>query len=178
MIQVKLYLYNSAQESNEYRGTDLSAYVLSGAQNTENLTEELDVSEIVLQGYPERAEFAPETKFIVEVYQDDIRRYVYHRVVQEDVVEQPILSDEEYFTHTITLIEPSAIAQKRIVDDIAVSYKLKDVTLKQIPAFNQNIRYNGFDKFRGRIFIKRYDVIDNLQCRKQNHPIIQCIHRP
>lgn len=138
MIQVKLYLYNIAQESNEYRGTDLSAYVLSGAQNTENLTEELDVSEIVLQGYPERAEFAPETKFIVEVYQDDIRRYVYHRVVQEDVVEQPILSDEEYFTHTITLIEPSAIAQKRIVDDIAVSYKLKDVTLKQIPAFNQN----------------------------------------
>lgn len=135
MIQVKLYLYDSAQERNEYRGADLSAYIFSGAQNTENLTEELDVSELTLQGYPERAEFAPETKFILDIYEDEMLRYTYHRVVQEDVVEQPILSDEQYFTHTITLIEPSAIAQKRIVDDIAVSYKLKDVELKKVPAF-------------------------------------------
>ena len=57
--------------------------------------------------------------------------------MQEDVVEKPVLSDNECFTHTITLIEPSAIAQKRIVDNIAVTYKLKDVNLETRTTFNE-----------------------------------------
>lgn len=143
MITTRLYLYDSDKEyilvtedgvtrrvDNGYRGQDLSAYVLSGGQNTENLTEELDVTELTLQGYPIRDEFAPETKFIVDVYEGDTLMYTYHRIVQEDVVDQPILSKDDYFTHTITLIEPSAIAQKRIVDNMAVTYKLKDVNLE------------------------------------------------
>lgn len=140
MIKVKLFLYDSAKESDGYRGTDLSAYVLSGAQNTENLTEELDVSEITLSGYGERAEFVPETKFIIDIYDDAEKVATYHRVVQEDVVEQPILSDNEYFTHSITFIEPSAIAQKRIVDNIAVTYKLQDVKLETKTSFDINMK--------------------------------------
>ena len=136
MIKVKLFLYDSTKEADGYRGTDLSAYILSGAQNTENLTEELDVSEITLSGYGERAEFASETKFIVDVYENGEKVATYHRVVQEDVVEQPILSDDEYFTHSITLTEPSAIAQKRIVDNISVTYKLQDVNLETKTSFD------------------------------------------
>lgn len=137
MIRVKLYLYDSTQEANGYRGTDLSAYVLSGAQNTENLTEELDTSELTLQSYPEQDEFAPETKFIIDIVENGEIAATYHRIVQEDVVEKPVLSDNECFTHTITLIEPSAIAQKRIVDNIAVTYKLKDVNLETRTTFNE-----------------------------------------
>lgn len=137
MTRVKLYLYDSTQEANGYRGTDLSAYVLSGAQNTENLTEELDTSELTLQSYPEQDEFSPETKFIIDIVENGEIAATYHRIVQEDVVEKPVLSDDECFTHTITLIEPSAIAQKRIVDNIAVTYKLKDVNLETRTTFNE-----------------------------------------
>lgn len=128
MIEVKLYLYDSTAE--KYKGEDLSAYVLSGVQNTEDITEELDVSEITLQGYPDRAEFAPETKFIIEIWENGETVYTFHRCVQEDVVEQPILADEEYFNHTISLIEPAVVAQKRIVDNIAITYQLKKVSLE------------------------------------------------
>lgn len=130
MIGVKLFLYDSNEEANGYRGEELSQYVLSGVQNTENLTEELDLTEITLQGLPRAAEYEPETKFIIDIYEDDTIMATYHRLVQEDVVEKPILSDDEYFKHSITFIEPSAIAQKRIVDNIAVTYKLKDVNLE------------------------------------------------
>lgn len=130
MIGVKIFLYDSNEEANGYRGEELSQYVLSGVQNTENLTEELDISEITLQGLTRSEEYEPETKFIIDIYEDDEKMATYHRLVQEDVVEKPILSDDEYFKHNITFIEPSAIAQKRIVDDIAVTYKLKDVNLE------------------------------------------------
>ena len=66
MIGVNLYLYDSTKEANGYRGEDLSDYVLSGAQNTEDITEELDLSEITLHGLPRKTAFDPETKFIID----------------------------------------------------------------------------------------------------------------
>ena len=137
MIGVKIFLYDSNEEANGYRGEELSQYVLSGVQNTENLTEELDISEITLQGLTRSEEYEPETKFIIDIYEDDEKMATYHRLVQEDVVEKPILSDDEYFKHNITFIEPSAIAQKRIVDDIAVTYKLKDVNLETRSTYSE-----------------------------------------
>ncbi len=130
MIGVNLYLYDSTQEANGYRGEDLSDYVLSGAQNTEDITEELDLSEITLHGLPRKTAFDPETKFIIDVVEQDGLTFTYHRVVQEDLVEKPILSDDEYYVHSITLIEPAVVAQKRVVDNIAITYKLKDVSLE------------------------------------------------
>ena len=46
------------------------------------------------------------------------------------------MSDDTYFDHHISLIEPSVVAQKRPVDNIAVTYKLKDVSLQTLPAFD------------------------------------------
>ena len=67
MFKIRLYLYDSSQESNGYRGADLSKYVLQGQQYTEDITEVLDTSEITLAGFPQKESFAPETKFIADI---------------------------------------------------------------------------------------------------------------
>ena len=54
MFKIKLYLYDSTQESNGYRGVDLSKYVLQGQQYTEDITQVLDTSEITLAGFPQK----------------------------------------------------------------------------------------------------------------------------
>lgn len=137
MYYYKLFLYDNTQEANGYRGQDLSQYVLVGAQNTENVTDELDESNLTLHGYPYRDEFAPETKFILVLTEKNIENgeeaelEELHRVVEQDMVDQPIMSDDTYFIHNISLLEPSVIAQKRIVDNISVTYKLKDVNLQE-----------------------------------------------
>ena len=147
MILSKLYLYDSAKESEGYRGTDLSAYLLQGDTYEEDLSQELDSGNITLDGYPYRKEFAPETKFILdkvlivetqdgEKVEDKI--YTYHICVEKDIVAQPIMSDNEYFTHTIFFIEPSVVAQKRVVDNISATYKLSDVSLEQDLAYDIN----------------------------------------
>ena len=137
MIQTKVYLYDSSQEENGYRGVDYSANIQQANQLEENITQELDTAEITLCGLNFQKEFDPETKFILDFWEDGqiIDGATRHFVVSRDTVSQPILSDDTYFDHHISLIEPSVIAQKRLVDNIAVTYKLKDVTLKQIAAF-------------------------------------------
>lgn len=143
MIQLKLYLYDSSQESNGYRGTDLSKYVLMGAQNAEDITQIVDTTEITLMGYPSGISFAPETKFIIDEVEDNVISRTFHRIVKDDYVEQPILSRNDYFTHSLTLTEPSVIAQKRIVDNIAITYKLKDVELETQTSYDLNEK-SGF----------------------------------
>ena len=140
MFKTKLYKYNSSQENNGYRGENFSRYILQGDQNTEDITQELDVAELTLSGLPFKEEFSPETKFILDITSTDaigneIIEETLHLCVSRDIVSQPILSDENYFDHHISFIEPSVIAQKRLVDNIAVTYKLKDVTLKEVQAF-------------------------------------------
>lgn len=138
MQEIRVYLYNSEQESNGYRGENLSAFVLQGTTVNEDLTQILDTGEITLAGYTEQKNFAPETKMIVDIVETETNAIVetLHYCVERDVVEQPILSDDNYFNHHIFLIEPSVVAQKRLVDNISATYKLKDVTLVTEPAFD------------------------------------------
>ena len=144
-IITKLYLYDSSQEANNYRGTDYSQYILLGDSDCDNLDDTLDTAEVTLAGLPFREEFAPTTKFILEKWQlenDEQGNPVevlyknLHLEVSTDAVEQPIMSDDTYFNHCITFIEASVEAQTRLVDDMAVTYKLKDVTLESTPTYN------------------------------------------
>lgn len=136
MNKTRLYLYDKTQESNGYRGTDLSAYVMQGDELAERLNNELDTAFVTLAGYSEKEGFAPTTKMIMDKVTDGVIVATYHWMVDEDLVEKPILSDDTYFDHHISLIEPSVVAQKRPVDNIAVTYKLKDVSLQTLPAFD------------------------------------------
>jgi hypothetical protein len=78
-------------------------------------------------------EFLPESKFILDLWEDGqiIEKATRHFCVARDIVSQPILSDNNYFDHHISFIEPSVVAQKRLVDNISVTYKIKDVSLKE-----------------------------------------------
>ena len=134
MISIKVYKYDSSQEANGYRGVEYSANLLQGSETKEDITQELDTCEISLNGLSFQKEFDPQTKFIIDYYQDEndtnpVRTS--HWVVQKDMVNQPILSDDNYFDHHISLIEPSVVAQQRLVDNISVTYKLKDVSLEE-----------------------------------------------
>lgn len=139
MFKIRLYLYDSTQESNGYRGADLSKYVLQGQQYTEDITQVLDTSEITLAGFPQKEGFAPETKFIADIIEfnglTEISKTTVHLCVAGDTPSQPIMSDDTYFDHHISFIEPSVVAQKRLVDNISATYKLKDVSLQEVPAF-------------------------------------------
>lgn len=139
MFKIKLYLYDSTQENNGYRGADLSKYVLQGQQYTEDITQVLDTSEITLAGFPQKESFAPETKFIADIVEfnelNEISTTTVHLCVASDTPSQPIMSDDTYFDHHISFIEPSVVAQKRLVDNISTTYKLKSVSLQEVPAF-------------------------------------------
>lgn len=146
MIKVEVYLYDSTQEENDYRGVDYSSHVLQGNELTENITQEMDVSEITLAGLNFREEFAPGTKFVINIKDTDsfADPISIHRIVSRDTVNQPILSDNNYFDHHISLIEPSVDAQKRLVDNISTTYKLKDVTLEEQVIYPTSSAYTKF----------------------------------
>ena len=140
MLKTKIYLYDSTKEADGYRGTDYSAYVLQGNSDTEDITQKLDNIEITLQGLSSKTPFSPGTKFIIDkTHISDLGvetiYATYHMCVEEDVVMQPIMSDNEYFVHNITLYEASIVAQKRLCDNISATYKLKDVSLQENVAF-------------------------------------------
>lgn len=158
MIELKLYLYDSTQETNGYRGTDLSRYILMGTQNTEDLTQVVDITEITLAGYPTGVAFAPETMFVLDEVEDGVILRTFHRVVKDDYVSQPILSRDDYFDHSITLTEPSVIAQKRIVDNMAITYKLKDVKLKTRQPFNILTARAGLTVYKDPISLNRNEL--------------------
>jgi len=144
MFKVKVYKYDSTQEANGYRGIgddDFSSFVMQGEDLTEDITQVMDTNEITLAGLPFQKAFDPETKFIIDIVEyggisnEETIVETLHRVVERDVPNQTILSDNNYFDHHISFIEPSVIAQKRLVDNISATYKLKDVTLKEVPAY-------------------------------------------
>lgn len=141
MFKIKLYKYDSTKENNGYRGEDLSKYVMQGNEFTEDITQVMDTTEITLTGLPQRESFSPEAKFIADIYQFNEKNEIMvdngtrHLCVSQDLVSKPILSDDNYFDHHISFIEPSVVAEKRLVDNIAVTYKLKDVSLEETPAF-------------------------------------------
>lgn len=135
MFKIKLYKYDSSQGNNGYRGEDFSKHILQGGSITEDITQELDTAEITLCGLTFEKSFDPETKFILDVVEqtDGVENVLrnYHFCVFEDIVSQPILHNNNYFDHHISFIEPSVVAQKRLVDNIATTYKIKDVSLQE-----------------------------------------------
>ena len=141
MLKTKIYLYDSTKEADGYRGTDYSAYVLQGNSDTEDITQKLDNIEITLQGLSTKTPFSPGTKFVIDkthISDSGVETIyaTYHMCVEEDVVMQPIMSDNGYFVHNITLYEASVIAQKRLCDNISATYNLKDVSLQEHVAFH------------------------------------------
>lgn len=140
MIKSRLYLYDSSKS--DFKGEDYSRYVLLGDTVKDDLTEVMGTIELTLAGVPSRKndeikteEFTPETLFVyeradVDENGNDVYSEHWDMCVQNDTVSQPILSDDNYFDHHITLIEASAIAQKRLVDNIAITYELQEVTLE------------------------------------------------
>ena len=147
MFKIKCYKYDSTQETNGYRGigeNDFSDYVMQGEDIAEDITQIMDTSEITLAGLPFSKPFDPETKFIIDIVEyseilAETIRQTLHYVISRDTVNQTILSDENYFDHHISFIEPSVIAQKRLVDNISTTYKLKDVSIEEASAYPTDI---------------------------------------
>lgn len=143
MIITKIYLYDSLQEENAYRGTDYSAHILQGITTDEKLDETLDTAEITLAGLNFAQEFAPKTKFILEVWEKDVGDTEaqlwesFHLCVAQDVVSQTVISDGNYYDHHIFFDEASVDAQGRLVDNIAVTYRLKNVNLDKESEYNR-----------------------------------------
>lgn len=149
MIFTRVYLYDSTKESNNYKGEDYSKFALLGDSSTDNLDDTLDSYELTLVGLSFRDEFQPSTKFIIEKgesFVDDNENLVeniwkrFNLCVESDTVEQPVLSDDNYFTHHLKLYEAAVLAQKRLVDNISVTYNLKDVNLDEKPSYSTTER--------------------------------------
>ena len=175
MLKIKLYKYSSTREVNGYRGTDYSDLVLQGFQDTEDITQEMDTSEITICGLDRQEEFDPETKFIIDIVDvnelgEEILKTTLHRVVARDTVEQPILSDDHYFNHHISLIEPSVIAQKRLVDNISATYKLKDVNLNVVPAYPSTLITYGIEDSHQEP-TRNFQVSQNIGFLRTNYSI-------
>ena len=151
MIVAKVYEYDSTQEQNGYKGKDYSQFVKMAYTSIDNLEDTLDTFELTLAGLNFRKEFAPKTKFVIELYdrtKDPITgeysltlwNEPFHLEVANDTVSQPILSDNNYFDHNLSLIEASVDTQNRLVDNISVTYKLQDVTLEEQPTYDINLK--------------------------------------
>lgn len=147
-IITRLYAYDSSQEENNYRGEDFSSFILQGDSDSDDLTEILDVVELTLTGLTFSEEFEPDRKFIFEKWEktEDAEGETermwkdWHLCVATDIVTQPILSNDKYFDHHVTFNEASVDSQGRLVDNIAVTYRLKDVSIESKPTYDVNAK--------------------------------------
>ena len=134
----RVWLYNSKADG--YKGEEYTKYLLLGDSWKDNLDDTLDTAEITLAGLDTQQEFAPTTKFIIEKGYWDGDSWVlleqWHWQVDNDAVTKPILADDGYYNHAISLIEPLVVAQQRLCDNFAVTYKLQDVTLNIAPTYD------------------------------------------
>ena len=145
MNTTKIYLYD--KNATDYKGIDYSSYLLCGNSWIDDLTEEIDVAEVTLVGLSFSEEFAPTTKFIIDLIEDDgTEENIYETLclaVANDVVTQPILSDDNYFNHAITFNEASVISQGRLVDNCSETFELKDVNINDESIYNPNLKAVG-----------------------------------
>ncbi len=141
----KLYLYDSTKEDELYKGTDYSKYIMLGGTDTDNLDDTIDSVDLTLIGLPFEEEFEPETRFILEKYEEQTKEdgtkfnnlwKSWDLCVNKDVVSKPIISNNHYFNHEINFTDASIVAQRRVVDNIAVTYRLKDVSLESSPTYD------------------------------------------
>lgn len=129
----------------DFKGENLSQYVASGDSYKEDISDVIDTAELTLLGYNVAKEFTPETKFIYEKVEledgDEVSVIRYEMVVDKDIVNKSIISDDKYYDHHIFFGEPSIISQKRLVDNISATYRLQDVSLTTKPSFNLDTPY-------------------------------------
>ncbi len=128
-IKMGLWLYDSTEGDNGYKGTDYSEYIMHGASITSPLDDTLGTAELTLTGLATGTPFTPKTKFILEATYDNYTE-TYHMIMDNDAVSMYSVAIDNYYNHALSLIEASADAQGRIVDNLAVTYKLSDVTLE------------------------------------------------
>lgn len=131
-------------------GVDYSSPILLGHDWTDNLDDTINTANITLAGLSFQKEFAPSTSatMILTEYGEEtiINSKTISWVIGSDIVEKKILSSETYYDHHIVLKEPNVIAQQRVCDNMAVTYKLRDVfsphkgTTAEIPLSAQNYR--------------------------------------
>lgn len=131
-------------------GIDYSSSVLLGHDWTDNLDDTINTANITLAGLSFQKEFAPSTSatMILQEYGEEtiINSKIISWVIGSDIVEKKILSSETYYDHHIVLKEPNVIAQQRVCDNMAVTYKLRDVfsphkgSTAEIPLSSQEYR--------------------------------------
>lgn len=131
-------------------GVDYSSSVLLGHDWTDNLDDTINKANITLAGLSFQKEFAPSTSatMILTEYSEEtiINSKTISWVIGSDIVEKKILSSETYYDHHIVLKEPNVIAQQRVCDNMAVTYKLRDVfsphkgSTAEIPLSSQEYR--------------------------------------
>lgn len=131
-------------------GVDYSSSVLLGHDWTDNLDDTINTANITLAGLSFQKEFAPSTyaTMILQEYGEEtiINSKTISWVIGSDIVEKKILSSETYYDHHIVLKEPNVIAQQRVCDNMAVTYKLRDVfsphkgSTAEIPLSSQEYR--------------------------------------
>ena len=131
-IEIKLLKQNENDGNKEEEFYDFSKYVQMGVGQTLNLDDTLKTMNITLEGLPFKKKFEPTSMFRVRLTQynatdDETTELEYDYALQEDYVEQPNLA-EDYYTHNLSLIDVGVVAQTRPVDNMAVTYKLQNVT--------------------------------------------------
>ena len=144
MITLKFFKYALPfyQNQDEYwitKGEDLSNYVSISSNLTTALDGTISRYAIDLLGYTTDVEFEPTTKFVLDIYEGETLVRSIDMVLQDDVVEKPIMSDNNYYHHHLTLADPAILAQQRTCDNFAITYKLKDVNLSSTTTVDTNI---------------------------------------
>lgn len=150
-ISVILLKQNNGDGNKVNSYYDFSKYAQIGFGQTLNLDDTIDTMSIVLMGLPFRKSFEPTSLFRITISQtfidDDDNEgsfeKVYDYALQQDDVEQPDMSDNNYFIHNLTLCNPAILAQQRTVDNIAVTYKLQDVYLESQDILTIDFTSNG-----------------------------------
>lgn len=128
MYYWRVFLWENGVKSTEYTN-----YLVAPVYIEDRLDETMDTGEIILEGMPiaTRNAFQPKTKFRLERYltadySDTPRKW--DLIVDHDDVEEYV-GMAEICCHRIYLIEASVVAQGMHVDNIALTYELKDVSL-------------------------------------------------
>lgn len=128
-MRIELYLFDKTKQ--ECLGYDFSKYIELGFTENRTLDGTIDTYGVNLL-LPFEDKIEPSTKFIARIYDDTGEYQERHMVLQDDVVEKPIMSDDEFYIHRLSLADPSIIAQQRAVDNIAITYKLEDVNISTV----------------------------------------------
>ena len=147
-IFINLFLLKQNDGNQTDDKYDFSKYVQIGLGQTLCLDDTIDTMSLQLVNMPFRKEFEPTSLFRIlisqEVFEEDEKGFItktYDFALQQDDVEQPNMA-EELFTHNLTLSNPAILAQQKTVDNIAVTYKLQDVSLESSSAIIIDVNKN------------------------------------